>query len=222
MKRGLALALLTLVVNHQSAFAQEAQPTPDAAASDATLSGTDQEARAVFMAAQVAFDEGRFESAVQYFLQSFRLSGRPELLYNIGNTYDRLQQPEQALEYFDRYLRQRPNAENNKQVEARTRLLRQAVDERRIFENGTAAAPAVPTPEQTAQAHVNATEAPTPTQTTPAATTTTSEGGSGWLLWTGVGASVVIVTVVAVVMATSGNTTQDPLLPAEGAPVRRL
>lgn len=210
-------------VGTPAALAQAStQAESDAAAAvdrDQAMSGTDQEARAIFMAAQVAFDEGRFESAVQYFLQSFRLSGRPELLYNIGNTYDRLQQPEQALHYFDQYLQQRPNAENNKQVEARTRLLRQAVDQRRTSVNTPVA---VPTPEQTAQAHAAATEPLAPSQAPPAATASANEGGSSWLLWTGLGTAVVAATIVTVVMATGGTTTQDPLLPSDGVAVRRL
>jgi tetratricopeptide (TPR) repeat protein len=212
---GLALWL----AGSQLVLAQENSATPPPE-TDAPMGGTDAEARAVFMAAEVAFNEGRFESAVQYFLQSFRLSGRPELLYNIGNTYDRLQKPEEALEYFDLYLRQRPNAENNKQVEARTRLLRRAVDERAMFPNS--AAPPVPTPEETAQAQVAAFEAPAPVSAPPAAIAPTSEGDSSWLLWTGVGASAVIVTVVAIVIATSANTTQGPLLPSDDVAVRRL
>lgn len=192
----------------------------------AQLSGADQEARALFMAAQVAFDEGRFESAVQYFLQSYRLSARPELLYNIGNTYDRLQQPEQALEYFDRYMRERPTAENHLQVEARARLLRQSVEARRA-QPTTAGAPSpavAPTPQQTAEAHVQANEAPTPQAASApqAATTVDADSGPNWLLWTGVGAAVIAATVVTVVIATSGSTTQDPLVPQDGAPVVRL
>lgn len=188
------------------------------------LSGADQEARALFMAAQVAFDEGRFESAVEYFLQSYRLSHRPELLYNIGNTYDRLQKPEEALQHFEQYLRERPDAENHLQVEARARLLRQSVETRRAqpLASAPSVAPAVaPTPEQTAQAH--ASEAPAPiTQAPPAATTAADDGGSSWLLWTGVGAAVVAATVVTIVIAASGSATQDPLVPQDGAPVVRL
>jgi len=227
MKRVVAFglsALFALLFGGQQGLAQEAQPsvaTSSDASSDSVLTATDREARAVFMAAEVAFEEGRFQSAVEYFLQSFRLSGRPELLYNIGNTYDRLQKPEEALEYFDQYLRQRPNAENNKQVEARTRLLRQAVDERRIFADG-AAPHAAPTPEQTAQAHVAATEAPGPTQAPPAATAPTAESDSSWILWGSVAVAVMTATVVTVLVATHSTTTQDPLLPSSDVPVRRL
>ncbi len=222
-RRGFASVCLCLVLwTGHTASAQETQ---------AQLSGADQEARALFMAAQVAFDEGRFESAVQYFLQSYQLSGRPELLYNIGNTYDRLQQPEEALDYFDRYLRERPNADNHMQVAARARLLRQSVDARRAQPNATSTSaapvtvtePPVPTPQQTAQAHVDASEPVTTATTAPeGATRADDDGGTSWLLWGGVGAAVIAATVVTVVIATGGSTTQGPAVPREGAPVVRL
>lgn len=192
---------------------------------DAPPTGGDAEARGLFMAAQVAFDEGRFESAVQYFLQAFRLSGRPELLYNIGNTYDRLQQPEEALRHFEQYLQQRPGAENERQVEARVRLLRQTLETRQAPSPSEATpAPATvsaPTPEQTAQA--SAITAPEPTPSAPPAATAADEGSSAsWMIWGGLGAVVVAAAVVAVVLASGGDTTQEPLVPREGTPVVKL
>jgi tetratricopeptide (TPR) repeat protein len=227
-RRGLLWSCLCLALGTSpSVSAQLGQQ--DSQSGQAQLSGADQEARALFMAAQVAFDEGRFESAVQYFLQSYRLSQRPELLYNIGNTYDRLQQPEQALEYFDRYLRERPNAENHLQVEARVRLLRQSVSARQAqpHTSSTPSAPsteaAVPTPQQTAQAHVEANEpAAIPPAAPQQATRAEDDSGPYWLLWGGVGAAVIAATVVTVVIATSGSTTQEPLVPQDGAHVVRL
>lgn len=192
---------------------------------DAPPTGGDAEARGLFMAAQVAFDEGRFESAVQYFLQAFRLSGRPELLYNIGNTYDRLQQPEEALRHFEQYLRERPDAENQRQVEARVRLLRQTLEARQAPSPSDATPPAatitVPTPEQTAQA--SARTAPEPSPSAPPAATAADEGSSAsWVIWGGLGAVVVAAAVVAVVIASGGDTTQGPLVPREGTPVVKL
>lgn len=189
--------------------------------------GADAEARGLFLAAQVAFDEGRFESAVQYFLQAFRLSGRPELLYNIGNTYDRLQQPEEALQHFEQYLQQQPGAENQRQVEARVRLLRQTLEARQAPAQAdvtpSAATPSVPTPEQTAQASTAAPAPAAPPTAAPPAATATDEGSStSWVIWGGLGAVVVAAAVVAVVIASGGDTTQDPLVPRDGAPVVKL
>jgi len=197
---------------------------------DAPPTGGDAEARGLFMAAQVAFDEGRFESAVQYFLQAFRLSGRPELLYNIGNTYDRLQKPEEALRHFEQYLQQRPGAENERQVEARVRLLRQTLEARQAPSTSEATpseatlAPATvsaPTPEQTAQASAY-TEPERAPSAPPAATTADEGSGTSWVIWGGLGAVVVAAAVVAVVIASGGDTTQGPLVPREGTPVVKL
>lgn len=217
------LGLWLVLWSSQPVFAQQSAQQSEQA-SPPQVNGADQEARALFMAAQVAFDEGRFDSAVQYFVQSHRLSQRPELLYNIGNTYDRLQQPEQALEYFDQYLRERPNADNRLQVEARARLLRQSLAARQTSNATTAPIePTVPTPEQTAQAHATEYEITPPAAAPPSATVVSEEGGSGWILWAGIGAAVVAATVVVVVLASSGgSTTQAPLVPEAGAPVVRL
>ncbi|MCX7807199.1 MAG: tetratricopeptide repeat protein, partial [Deltaproteobacteria bacterium] len=74
----------------------------------------DQEARALFQAGQVAFEDGRFEDALQYFRRSYELSGRPALLYNIGLAADRLRRDEEALSAFERYLAEVPDARNRR------------------------------------------------------------------------------------------------------------
>lgn len=99
------------------------------------------EARALFLAGRVAFDEGRFEAAIRHFQASYELSERPALLYNIAQCYDRLRRDPQAIEAFERYLQAAPDAENRPTVEARLRALREAVAQ---SERASAASEAAP------------------------------------------------------------------------------
>jgi tetratricopeptide (TPR) repeat protein len=87
----------------------------------------DREARAIYEAAVVAFDEGRFEDALRLFRRAYELSERAELLYNVGTAADRLRRNEEALEAFEAYLAQRPDADNRANVEARVAVLRRAI-----------------------------------------------------------------------------------------------
>jgi tetratricopeptide (TPR) repeat protein len=89
--------------------------------------GRDAEARALFEAGQVAFGDGRYENALDYFRRSYDLSHRPELLYNIGTTSDRLRLDRDALAAFEQYLTELPQADNRGEVEARIVVLRRAV-----------------------------------------------------------------------------------------------
>lgn len=123
------------------------------------------EARALFLAGRVAFDEGRFETAIKYFEASYEQSKRPQLLYNIAQCYDRLRRDEAAIAAFERYLSAEPQAENRELVEGRIRALRAAVEERA---RQNAAAPAASTPRQAtspASAGAEATPAPSTSRT---------------------------------------------------------
>ena len=101
------------------AFAQDAPTEPPSA--------QEQEARALFEAGRAAFNDGRFEDSLGYFRQSYELSGRPELLFNIGTSADRLRLNQEALDAFERYLAALPDAPNRREVEGRIRVLRRAM-----------------------------------------------------------------------------------------------
>jgi tetratricopeptide (TPR) repeat protein len=117
-----ALALLACpgVLHAQADPAEPAHPTPGGADPEAR----DAEAQARFESGRLAFDDGRFEDALRDFEQSFALSQRPQLLYNMGQVHDRLRHPAEAVAYFERYLEALPDAENRRAVEARVHLLR--------------------------------------------------------------------------------------------------
>ena len=101
-----------------------------AAAQDA--SGTDEisEARALFIAGRSAFNEGRYESALDYFQRSYSLSGRSVLLFNVAQCLDRLRRDEEALAAFEKYLQEVPEAENRTEVESRIEILKSAIASR--------------------------------------------------------------------------------------------
>ncbi len=171
-----------------------AASAPAAAQSD---DARDDEARALYQAGRVAFDDGRFEDALGYFGRAHELSGRPQLLYNIGSAADRLRRNAVALEHFEAYLEAVPDAENRRSVEARIRLLRDALEHGR--EHGTAQDPEetqtteVPTPRETAEAGMEGTE--------PAAPTEGPSGESRTGLWVGIGVGAAVLVGLAIVLA---------------------
>ena len=116
----LLLAIAALCLHASPACAQT-----DGAAQ--TSDAQDDEARALFTAGRVAFADGRFADALEHFRRSHELSGRPELLFNIGSAADRLRRNEEALEAFRGYLREVPDASNRPSVEARIEVLERAV-----------------------------------------------------------------------------------------------
>jgi hypothetical protein len=119
---GLAAALL----GPQSAQAQAAATAPPPP-SAATLSDKDQQARSLFEKGRQAYGDGQYRDAWAYFHQAYQLSGRPELLYNIGQTADRLGQDADALRAFRMYVERLPAAQNRHDVENRIHALEERV-----------------------------------------------------------------------------------------------
>jgi tetratricopeptide (TPR) repeat protein len=109
------------------ARAQGAQEPADASPVDAS----DAVAKGLFQAGAAAFDAGQFTEALEHFQAAYARSPRPKLLYNIGQAADRLRQDEVALDAFQRYLAEVPDADGREQIEARVRVLEQAVAEQR-------------------------------------------------------------------------------------------
>jgi tetratricopeptide (TPR) repeat protein len=101
---------------HGSAHAQ-GRPRPGSAEAD-------RRALALYEEGSAAFTREDYSTAAARFEAAFALSPRPRILYNLGVTYDRLGMPQQALDAFERYLHQLPNAPERAQVEERIRVLR--------------------------------------------------------------------------------------------------
>lgn len=127
MSRSLTFAVVLLAC--ASAFpatvAAQEQPTQ-----------LDEAARLTFESAREAFVEGRYEEALQRFRQAYQLSPRPGLLYNIAQTLDRLRRDEETVQALRDYLRAAPDASNRAEVEARIRVLEQALARTRQSQGG--------------------------------------------------------------------------------------
>jgi hypothetical protein len=80
---------------------------------------------------------------VRYFERAHELSGRPQLLFNIGATFERMGERARAIDAFERYLREVPDAHNRSEVEERLHMLRAGLDARESppSDGGPGAAP---------------------------------------------------------------------------------
>jgi tetratricopeptide (TPR) repeat protein len=134
--RVIAGLLLLLFSFAAGARAQETQPEPggddgpgveDPFREDAR----ELEARTLFEAGRLAFEDGRFEDALASFERAHRLSNRSLLLFNIGACLDRLQRHAEAIDAFERYLEAQPEAANRAEVEARVGQMRAAAERER-------------------------------------------------------------------------------------------
>ncbi len=137
-----ALLIATLLLSDPLARAQ-AQPADESSEGDesgATVISRDQEARQAFLVGRDAHEAGDFETALAQFQASYAASGRPEILYNIGTSLDRLGRFDEALEYFRRYLEALPDAENHEFVRARMEVLQRLIDRREADAAATEAA----------------------------------------------------------------------------------
>ena len=68
-----------------------------------------------------AYKDGRYNDAIKYFSEAFKLGGPPSELWNIAKCHMRLDQPDQASDAYDRYLMQ-PGLTPQDKSEAREEL----------------------------------------------------------------------------------------------------
>lgn len=87
----------------------------------------DEEARNLNAAGRSAFDDGRFEEALEYFERAHELSGRSMILFNIGSALDRLRRDPEAADAYREYLDRVPSAPNRAEVEARLAAIERAL-----------------------------------------------------------------------------------------------
>lgn len=155
----------------------------------------DDEAHALFEAGRMAFSEGHYEDSYERFSEAYRLSQRPELLYNMGSAADRLRRDELALEHYRAFLAAVPETPQRLDVEHRIAILEGAAADDR--EPVVVVMGAPPTRDDTPR------EAPVWEQ---------------WWLWTIIAVAVVGAGVgVGVGVATSSPSTA-PLLPGDVGP----
>jgi hypothetical protein len=87
--------------------------------SAAHAQATDQRARDLYVQGDRYYAEGRYELAVQAFAESYQLSGRPLLLFNLANALERIGRYTEALDALRRY---QPSAPPHEQMALRTRI----------------------------------------------------------------------------------------------------
>lgn len=69
-------------------------------------SKADETARNFFRAGERDYAVGRYEDAAHAFEEAYRLSQRAKLLFNLGNTYERMGKHREAADYLTRFLEQ--------------------------------------------------------------------------------------------------------------------
>ncbi len=74
-------------------------------------------ARAHFQTGLTYYDSDRFAPAVKEFLEAYRLSHRPALLFNIARSYEKLDDAGRATFYYKRYLEALPKAPEKHQIQ---------------------------------------------------------------------------------------------------------
>ena len=200
----------------------------------------DQEARDLFRLGKQAFDEGRYERALKYFKDAYELSGRAALQFNIGTVLDRLRRDREAIEAYQSYLAQTPDAPNRAAVEERVRLLQEAskpaVSEEKVqpmaapapevapaptasVEPPPPAAVTAPSPAETARAALESSPPPQSTAPEPESAPVTSR----WWFWTGLGAVAVGAVVLGVALGSStSKSVEAPAVLGSSTRVRSL
>ncbi|MFT5355819.1 MAG: tetratricopeptide (TPR) repeat protein [Polyangiales bacterium] len=147
--------LLTATLLHatlfQEAAAQEAEATEAAAATEAEAASAtevvqeasaepaapsvdDARARGLFEQGAAAYEAGHYDAALGFFEESYALSGRATLLFNMGASADRLRQNEKALENYEAYIAAVPEARNAPEVSSRVRVLREDIAQQQRLE----------------------------------------------------------------------------------------
>lgn len=199
-----AVFLASSIVAHPPSALAQATTRGQAAEEDA-------HARELFEKGRVAYQEARYDVALDLFTQAHALSKRPQLLNNIAQAADRLRMDAEALDAYERYLAEVPDAENRAAVENRIAALKEVIEAKRQ-------AP-VPTPEEAARA---AEPAPAQgAQAAPAATSARKEDDgsvlTSWWLWAGIGAAAVAGVIIGVAASGGTETVEGPTPTVDGA-----
>ena len=100
----------------------------------------DAAAREQFVLGRAAYRGANYDAALVYFTRAYDLSGRSELLYNVGISADRLGRDEKAIEAFEKYLEDTVDPSRGQEVRERLEFLRLAEESKRREEQLAAAA----------------------------------------------------------------------------------
>ncbi len=86
------------------------------------------EAKQLYEQGVIHFKEGDYAAAQEAFKEAYNLSGRADLLYNLGVCAERLGDVQRAIAYYQVYLDERPDAPDAEQVRAKMEKLQEPLD----------------------------------------------------------------------------------------------
>ncbi len=89
----------------------------------------DAAAREQFVLGRAAYRGADYDAALVHFKRALDLSGRSELLYNVGISADRLGRHEEAIQAFEKYLDDTADPSREQEVRERLAFLRLALEE---------------------------------------------------------------------------------------------
>lgn len=205
------------------------------ATSDAQSShASDEEARGLFVAGRAAYSDGRYQEAYDRFMEAYRLTGRPGLLYNAAQAADRARMDPEALGAYESYLEADPDASNASAVRNRIAAIRGSMEREAALRQENERLEA----EQEAAAIARARDVPSPEE---AAATTAGAGGEEGAprgategrpedeglstgAWIGIGSGAAAAVIVAVVLAVviPSDSTESPVAGSSGVIVTAL
>jgi tetratricopeptide (TPR) repeat protein len=122
------VGLVWLIVS-SSAFAQGGPPAP--APAPVPAADVRAEAQQHFQTGVQAYNVGDFDTAIAEWKEAYRLLHLPDFLFNIGQAYRGKRDHENALFFFNSYLRERPDAPNAAEVTALRDEEQKMLDEER-------------------------------------------------------------------------------------------
>jgi tetratricopeptide (TPR) repeat protein len=201
------VAVTMLLAAPAPAHAQGAQPGVEDA---------EGRAKALFAAGRDAFNAGDYHNALVRWQEAWELSPRPELLYNIGLSLDRLRHDQGAIAAFESFLEELPNDPRGPEVRARIAAIREGIAR---TDASKQIAPEVAVP---ATAEPSSNSRPGPSQAVqPLSDEEATPWYGRWYTWAGVGA-VAAVAVTLVVVATSSSTDTTRATPNSGVTIQAL
>lgn len=131
---GAALALLAAPALAQQPPEQQADEAMQGGGMTEERDLSDEQARLHFRAGRGLYDAGRFAQAAAEFEEAFRLSQRPELLFNAYVAYRDANDLEGAVRSLRAYLEQAEDVADRVNLTARLESMTQALEDRRARE----------------------------------------------------------------------------------------
>ncbi|HEY6461639.1 MAG TPA: tetratricopeptide repeat protein [Polyangiaceae bacterium] len=131
-RRGAAVIAMTVTVVVGLLPVVSARAAPPADASSAAKDRD--QALALYRASTKAYEEGRFQDAVDLLTQAYGLEQEPVILFNLARAYEGLGDLEKAVDAYVRYLDRQPDASDRGSIEQRVATLNKQIADRKTLE----------------------------------------------------------------------------------------